>query len=804
MDSGEVLHRSRFHTIGRIVSVAIIIVTVIVIGVTFMRSRRQTRPPGLLRSSSALNADVTSIIENYSTVRSENGRETLRLKAARDIAYADGHHELEEVDLLAYGAPVPGGEPRTTRIVAHRGRYEPANGRVIFNGAVTVTSSDGLVVTTESLRYDQQPQLAQTDVAISFRQYLPPGASAQPADGDGLAGRAIGARLSAVTRQLELLREVEVTTRRLNSANSTNLTSLSGQTTSTGSPIEIRSQSASYDELAGQIRFAGQASVVQEGRTARAATITGHLDAVRRRLVRIELRGDSRLVSTPAPAGRPSTISAPEIDFNLDEQERLQSSIARGATGEARAESFDAEGLPRSIRADQLNVAYRNDAGRSLPQQVTSSGRTTVRLEARPGTGPEVSVREVEADGLQALYREDGENLARLTARGRAVMTITPRLTTPEAERKRLRAEQFELFFLETGNRIRNFQAEGQVQADFEPLQPDPRRPRKSLSGRRLTASFSEPAQDLAEAVLDGSVRYVEADRTGTAARASWAAANRIVTLRGRPQLWDTTARTDAEEIDLHLDSSESQLRGRVRTTWFSRAATGDAVPFRNRQAPVTVVADRAVLRHPRNPRTASSADSPAGGAGGQAHYSGNVRAWQDNEFIRAEQLELDRGEKTLLAVGQAQSAYYQLEREVEKGRRQVVPVFATADRIRYNDGLRRTYYDGSVRIRQGTDLLEAATAEALMDEAHRLLEVVAAGRVVMTQPDRLAKGERVVYDTRDEKARLTGSPATIEDRQQQVLTRSNLLTIYLRDGRFEAVDQGGGTKRVRTTHRLK
>ena len=120
----------------------IIVLTIVVIVVAFVRSRRQTRPPGPLRSATAMKADVVSIVEGYNTVRTENGRETLRLKAARDIAYSDGHHELEEVDLTAYGAHLEGQPAKTTRIVARRGAYLQSEGVATFEGAVTVTSSE--------------------------------------------------------------------------------------------------------------------------------------------------------------------------------------------------------------------------------------------------------------------------------------------------------------------------------------------------------------------------------------------------------------------------------------------------------------------------------------------------------------------------------------------------------------------------------------------------------------------------------------------------------------------------------------
>lgn len=776
MESEQALHRNRFHAIGRVVSMTIIVLTIVVIVVAFVRSRRQTRPPGPLRSATAMKADVVSIVEGYNTVRTENGRETLRLKAARDIAYSDGHHELEEVDLTAYGAHLEGQPAKTTRIVARRGAYLQSEGVATFEGAVTVTSSDGLVVETESLRYEQQTRVAASEVAVRFRQ-------------GEVQGTAQGARLSAATRHLELLRDVEVVSRRSDPRQTPGGAAL---------PLEIRSQSAAYDELSGRLQFNGTATVNQGARTARALRITGQLDQATRRLIRIELRGESRLTSSTS-----SEVLANEIDFLLDEHEQLRATVARGSV---RASSVDAAGLPRSIEAPQVDVRYRIVGNRSLAQELTSQGRTITRFESRDGQGAAAGLSEriVEANAVQALYRDDGESFSQITARGEALLTVTPRVVTPTAERKRLRAEQFILFFAETGNRILRFQADGQVVGDFEPLVPASRRPRKTLAGRKLNANFNEQTQDLADGIMDGPVRYTEADRTATASRATWTAATQLVTLRGRPQLWDSTARTDADEIDVRLENNESLLRGKVRTTWFSRESTGGAAPFRNRQAPVTVVADSAVVRHPSRQTNRADETNRAPVSGGKASYSGNVRAWQENEFVRADQLELDRGERILLAVGNAQSAYYQLEREVEKGRKQIVPVFASADRIRYNDGSRKTLYEGSVRIRQGTDTIDAANAEATMDEEHRLLEMLATGQVVVTQPDRIARGERLLYNFKDEQARLTGRPATLEDRLQQVLTSSDQLTLSLRDGRFDAADEPGGRKRVRTTHRIK
>jgi LPS export ABC transporter protein LptC/lipopolysaccharide transport protein LptA len=793
MGSEQALQRNRFQTIGRVASLSVIILTVAVIVVAFVRTRRQSRPPGPLRSAVGLKADVVSIVEGYHTVRTEDGRETLRLKAARDIAYSDGHHELEEIDLTSFGVPITGREPKNTRIVAKRGSYRQAEGLVTFEGSVKVTSSDGLMIETESLRYEQQQRVASTETAVNFRQ-------------DEVEGYSIGARLSVETRQLELLKDVTIVTRRGAPESPARGESL---------PVTIRSQTASYDEIAGRMLFKGQATVSQGDRTATADSVNGWLDQrgqpADRGLRKIELRGGCRLTSpavSPGVSPGASEVVAAEIDFLFDENEQLERSISRG---NVRAATIDSAGLPRSIVAPLIEVDYQVVGNRSLARQLTAQGRATARFDSRESgkETTEITERVVEADTIVARYREDGESFARIDARGRGLLTVTPRRITPLAERKSLSGDQFVLHFAETGNRILRFEATGQVVGEFQPLHSGSRRPKRTLAGRRLDALFDEQTQDLTVTTMEGAVRFTEADRIATGASAHWAAASRLVTLRGRPQIWDSTARADAEEIEIRLESNESELRGKVRTTWFSQDSTGGATPFRRRQSPVTVVSDRATIKHPeRRPEAvAQPGDRPSSGpsgGGGQARYTGNVRAWQDSDYIRADRLDLDRGRRTLHATGNAQSAYYQLEREIEKGRKQAIPVFASADQIRYDDGSRRTFYDGTVRIRQGSDSIEAATAEALMDEEHRLLEMVAVGQIVLIQPERIARGERLVYNFKSDEATLAGNPATVEDRQQQVLTSSNRLSLNSRDGRFEAGDDRVGRSRVRTTHRIK
>jgi lipopolysaccharide export system protein LptA len=758
------MFKEKIPTIGRIVSLLLLIGAIVVIVGAFIRARKQAPPTGFVKEAPVLTGKVTSIVEGYKYVKTENGRETLRLLAAKDTAYEDGRHELERVDLIAFGVE----RGKSVRIVAERGSYLRDQSQVTFTGDVKVTSSDGLEVTTESLSYNQQSEIASTEAAVRFRQ-------------GEISGSSLGASLHAKERNLTLPNNPHVI-----SANP-------DPNKKGGSPVEIRGDRADYVEKDGVIRFEGNVSVTQGERLARADQITGVINQQTKKLERIEMRGNSFLKSQEK--GKASEAQSRDMDFFFDEAQQLKSAVANGS---ARARSLEKDS-PSEIAAERVEIIYMPDEKGSRVQSVTTGGRTVMKLEAVEGATNQTdsSERVIEADGVQAFFREDGKNLARAEANGNAVLTVTPKKITPDAEKKRLRAAKFNAEFYETGNAIKTFVAEPNAVAEFEPMLADSKdgkgakRLKKTLSGKKLTANFHRQSQEVADLTVEGDARFTDGERTATAARGVYTAANEAVAMRGKPQLWDSSSRASADEIDANLDTGESELRGRVRTTWFSRDSTGGSAPFKNRKAPVTIASDRAIAKHRE----------------GAARYIGNARAWQDDDFVRADTIELDKGERVMTAWGAGQSAFYDFEREVEKGRKQIVPVFATADRIVYTDANRTAHYEGSVKIRQGTDRIDAAVADAVMDEEHKLVSLTASKNVVMTQPQRRATGDEIVYTAATDIAVLTGNLAMVEDREREAVTRSAKLTLHLRDARIEANDDnndgGGAKRRVKTTHRI-
>ena len=86
--------RARVPAIARMLALFLLIAATIVIGVSYykMRHNQQFR---LFPKAPELSTEITGIINGYEQRITKKDRLYLWLRAARDVTYADGHHELE-------------------------------------------------------------------------------------------------------------------------------------------------------------------------------------------------------------------------------------------------------------------------------------------------------------------------------------------------------------------------------------------------------------------------------------------------------------------------------------------------------------------------------------------------------------------------------------------------------------------------------------------------------------------------------------------------------------------------------------
>src|SRR5947208_5757577 len=185
--------RARVPAIARMLALFLLIAATIVIGVSYykMRHNQQFR---LFPKAPELSTEITGIINGYEQRITKNDRLYLWLRAARDVTYADGHHELEQVNLQIF--PPAGDKP--DQIVSDRSIYDEKTGLLQFNGNVQIETRDALKVKTDSILFHQDTKIAETNAPVTWER-------------QNVSGQATGAVVDGDKKHLELRSAVAIT-----------------------------------------------------------------------------------------------------------------------------------------------------------------------------------------------------------------------------------------------------------------------------------------------------------------------------------------------------------------------------------------------------------------------------------------------------------------------------------------------------------------------------------------------------------------------------------------------------------------
>ena len=744
--------------IARIVAFTLLVSGIAVVAVSYYKLRNVEKFKAKSEKPE-LSKEVTGVVEGYEQRVTKDGRLYMHVKASRDITFSDNHHELENVHLAVY--PAEGDVP--DQISAARAIYWPDTNIVSFVGNVKIDTKEKLHVATESLSFDQNSGVAQTDAAVAFNR-------------ENVSGTSTGAVVEQKAKRLELKKDVAIKIEpQLNGAKGTR-----------ARLVTIRAARGTFEHEAQRLTFAGGATVEQERDILSGENIYATLNQ-EKRLQKAEIRGNSYL-RTMEP-GRAAEVHAIDMDFFLDKDQRLERAFANR---DVKARSLDADSDFELSGSSTLEVLFQATADTSLLKQMNAGGRSVITLSApkSKANDPRAANKRLAADAVRLSWRGTGRDLEKAEAWGNAELFIEPVTSSARAERRQLNAPNFDCDFFETGNLARTCKAAGGAKAVMTPVQPTPNRGTRTFTSQTMTTIFVKDTQDVDRIDGQGDSKFNENDRNGVAANVTYTAADEMVRLRGGdPTVWDSRGRTKAVELDSDLASDVSYARGRTATTYYSQEQTNGATPFSKTKSPVYITSDKGEFRH----------------ESGQGIYTGNARAWQDDNFVRGDKLVIYVNDKRMEAVGHVQTAIYNSKRRVESNMA-VVPVFASADSMFYTDPDRTIHYEGNVDIKQGTDRMTGGVADVYLAKGSNEMEKTIAQRnVVLTQPNRRGTGDWVEYTAANEVAVLKGNPARVDDIEQGN-TEGARLTVSMRENKVTADDARGPLSpgRVRSTHKIR
>ncbi len=593
-------------------------------------------------------------------------------------------------------------------------------------------------------------------------------------------------------------------------------------------PLAIHSAEATYFLKEGKVYLNGNAEITQGSDLLKGDTVTADLTADRK-IKHGVVRGNAYLKTSNQE--RQTEVNSNEVTVLFDQNQQIQNAVASGnvavksdnaetniklnsaeslvlnfitVSGKAFLQKMTSKGnsavtmtplKPEDYSAVTLNaptsleVFFNQNGGQSVVKEMTTGGRTVVTMSAPQSNDPKASNKKLTADSVKTFWNANGKDLTKTEAVGNAELYIEPLKAAPENYYSTVNAARFDCDFYPTGNTARTCVANGKPRVTMKPTQPTEDRGVRNLSAAKLTAVFNQKSQDVERFDAAGAAKFSENDRRGTAETISYTGTDEVVRLRGgEPMVWDSKARVRGGEIDWDTRNQKSFIRNKVSTTYYSQKQTGGATPFSKTDAPVFLTADRAEFDHKTEVGV----------------YLGNARAWQDNNYVRADRLVLSQKTKRLTGDGKVQSVLYNTKKS-DNPKESNQPVFAAAEQIAYSDEGKLLQYAEKVDIRQGTDRVTAGNADVYLTATNELSRMTVERNVQITQPGKKGTGDWAQYNAADESFILRGNPASV-DSAEEGSTQSAQITIFKRENR---VVNEGSTKsttpnRTRSVYKVK
>lgn len=556
-------------------------------------------------------------------------------------------------------------------------------------------------------------------------------------------------------------------------------------TTQDNKPTTITAQQAIYEQTSGIVNLNGGGQIVQGNDLVKGDQITAQLYP-NKKLQNAVSRGNAYLKqSTPE---RTTEVTSNELNSFYNGAGQVERANAVTNANVTIIPANQQEYTKTTLSTPKnIELLFRPTQTDSVLTQMQTDGRTTITMSAPPND-PKATNKRLVADQVKTFMNANGKDLTRAEAVGNAEMYVDPQQNAPDNYQTTITAPRFDCDFYETGNNPRLCVGKTNAKAVMTPTVPAPNRGVRTITSEVLNTTFNPATHNTEQMEAVGNAKFTELDRNGIANRFVYTESDKTVRLReGEPTVWDSRARAKAPEIDWDTKNQKSFLRGGVSTTYYSQKQTNGATPFTKTNAPVNVTAENAQFDHVRE----------------LGIYTGNARAWQDNNYVRADELVLNQKERRLDGQGKVQSLLYNAQRK-ENGKTTTEPAYASSNKITYTDANKQLQYRENVDIRQGTDRTTAGLADIYMTETNDVKQTIAQQNVVITQPNRRFTGSFAQYTPADEIVILRGSPAIVEDATQGT-SQGSQFTVTMRENRV--VNQGtanGRAGRTRTIYKVK
>ncbi|MBV9669994.1 MAG: LPS export ABC transporter periplasmic protein LptC [Acidobacteriales bacterium] len=522
---------------------------------------------------------------------------------------------------------------------------------------------------------------------------------------------------------------------------------------------------AMYDTHTGIVQFRHDVRLTSGANTLTAASALVQQNPQRTvTLQQAVLRSSAREVSAPemiAVVRQDNTVERIQAPHGL----RVESTGEKALTVSSKSGVLSLSGKQRLEQAE-----LQGDVHIASASATTEAQRATLRFQ-------DDQLRSIDLSGSARVTQTNGSEIkseelhAEFAGKGtiRAAHSDVPtslRLIQPKTQREtKVHANKMQAFFDPSGT-IHAVHASDNVST----VTQQPEAPVRATNCDALDAKFAarNSAAILTQIVELGHVKITEGERTATAARADYDASTGTAVLSGEPRVTEADASIAAIKISIDGDR-RANAEGQVRLTYFKQASGQQTV----KPAEVThAVADAALL------------------VGQIVTLKGRpVRLWQGGDVVTGSQVDFDRVRQIMRVQG-TESIPATAEFVQAGG-----AIIVTSRQLTYEQGQGRAEFAGAVKARGTEGSITSDKMEVAM-QRNQVQQITAIGSVNLRQAGRSGVGDKLVYDSRNESYRLTGSGdarPSIFDAELGTITGDSL-TWYRHDDRVLVESQGNRT----------
>ncbi len=656
-----------------------------------------------------LSEQLNSSADGFVYVTSDGGRTVaeLRAKNARETK-SPPRTELEQMELRLFH---PDGKIYDL-VKAARGDFFPAEGRLESNEdvevrmAVPVEEEQGgkiLGIKAKGAKLEIKTGKVETGGAVEFR-FLQKG-------GEG-SGTAVGADYDPQTRELHLHHQAVLHWRPSDAKQA---------------PMDVESEDVRYKEVEAKVYLSPWSKMRKASFQMEAQASEVLLDqGVIRQVIAVDAKGRDETKK------RTTEYAAKSLNVEFSANGVAQKVVAEG---EAYLGTRSESGR-MNAKANRMDLFFREDSGNgkdSLLEKAIATGKGEVESIPNLKLPTRGETKILRSENIEMKMRPNGEEMDNVQIHAPGTLDFVPNRSG-----QRRRHMDAERMWIDYGaqNQIREFRAV-KVSTRTEPL-PATKRPEAPMftSSQDLLARFDQKTGEMAQLEQWNDFKYQQGERRAKADKAVQVSATQRIDLTGKARVWDASASTDADQIQLDQRSGDFDATGNVRSS------------RQEAKAEVTqATAERMEVREENK----------------KIRYDGSAVLWKGENRLRAHRIDINRGLGTLGGYG---NVVHQMVDSKSAAAQKSGAILTTvkSNSMDYSEKEKMVYYQGNVDMTRPGLAVKCTRMRAYMAEENaqvtneqpngEIEKIFAYGNVDIVEKNgdrtRLGKGEMSEYYTAD------------------------------------------------------